>query len=146
MSILPLPNFAGAGYNYLFQERFINQPRTSSTSRLDYHVTDKDTISTTFKTWDANSTGFHVAAGITYPGLALMQYSFSSYQGTVDWTRVVSSHIVNELYAGGLHDVEASPPYGSIAFRSVAASSTRSSGRTRERSILWGSSTTRGIL
>jgi len=112
MNILPLPNFAGAGYNYLFQERFINQPRTSSTSRLDYHVTDKDTISTTFKTWDANSTGFHVAAGITYPGLALMQYSFSSYQGTVDWTRIVSSHIVNELYAGGLHDVEASPPFG----------------------------------
>jgi hypothetical protein len=79
MSILPLPNYAGAGYNYLFQERFINQPRQSSTSRLDYHATEKDTISTTFKTWDANSTGFHVAAGITYPGLALMQYSFSAY-------------------------------------------------------------------
>jgi hypothetical protein len=112
MNILPLPNYPGAGYNYLFQERFINQPRQSSTSRLDYHATLKDTISTTFKTWDANSSGFHVAAGITYPGLALMQYSFSAYQGTVDWTRVVSPHIVNELYAGGLHDVEASPAFG----------------------------------
>ena len=112
MKILPQPNYPGSGYNYLFQERFINQPRQSSTTRLDYHPTDKDTISPTFKTWDANSTGFHVAAGITYPGLALMQYSFSSYQGTVDWTRIVSPHIVNELYAGGLHDVEASPAIG----------------------------------
>ncbi|HXJ39282.1 MAG TPA: hypothetical protein VNH18_08375, partial [Bryobacteraceae bacterium] len=94
------------------QERYINQPRQSSTSRLDYHPTEKDTISTTFKTWNANSTGFHVAAGLTYPGLGLMQYSFAAYQGTVDWTHVVSPHIVNELYAGGLHDVEASPPFG----------------------------------
>lgn len=112
MNVLPLPNYNGAGYNYLFQERYINQPRRSSTTRLDYHPTDKDTISTTFKTWVANSTGFHVAAGVTPPGLAYMQYSFEAYQGTVDWTHVVSPHIVNELYAGGLHDVEASPPVG----------------------------------
>lgn len=113
MNILPLPNYAGSGFNYLFQERFINQPRQAFTTRLDYHVSTKDTIGVTFKTWSADSTGIHVAAGSSLWGLTQMQYKFQAYQGTIDWTRIVTPHIVNELFAGGLHDVEASPPWGS---------------------------------
>jgi hypothetical protein len=112
LNLFPTPNINGAGFNWIGQERFLNQPRQSSTTRLDYHATEKDIISATFKSWDANSTGYHVAAGTQFFGLTQMQYSFSAYQGTVDWTRVVTPHIVNELYAGGLHDVEASPPFG----------------------------------
>jgi hypothetical protein len=113
MNILPQPNYNGAGFNYLFQERFLNQPRQSFTTREDYHVTDKDTITVTFKRWGASMSGIHVAAAASRWGLAYMTYEFSADQATIGWTRVISPHLVNEFNVGGLHDLEASPPVGS---------------------------------
>jgi hypothetical protein len=69
MNILPLPNYNGAGYNYLFQERFVNQPRQSFLTRVDYHPTDKDTIGFTFKNWGADISGIHVAAAASKIGV-----------------------------------------------------------------------------
>jgi hypothetical protein len=113
MNILPMPNYNGAGYNYLFQERFVNQPRQSFSSRVDYHPTDKDTVSVTFKNWGADISGIHVAAAASKWGLAYMTYEFAAYQSTINWTRVITPHLVNEFFVGGLHDKEASPPVGS---------------------------------
>jgi len=113
MNILPPPNYNGAGYNYLFQERFLNQPRQSFTTREDYRLTDKDTLSVTFKRWGASMDGIHVAASASKWGLAYMIYEFSADQATINWTRVISPHLVNEFFVGGLHDKEASPPVGS---------------------------------
>jgi hypothetical protein len=62
MNILPLPNFNGAGYNYLFQEPFLSQPRQSITGRVDYHPTGKDTISVTYKHWVSNLIGYHFSS------------------------------------------------------------------------------------
>src|SRR5690348_13319432 len=76
MNILPMPNYAGSGYNYLFQERYLNQPRQSTSERVDYRPTDKDILSVTFKNWTSNMSGIHVAAGSSLWGLVPMQYQF----------------------------------------------------------------------
>ena len=110
MNILPLPNYAGSGYNYLFQERYLNQPRQSSSERVDYRPTDKDILSVTFKNWTSNMSGIHVAAGSSLWGLVPMQYQFDALQGTVNYTRIITPHLVNEFMIGAMHDREESPP------------------------------------
>jgi len=112
MNILPLPNYAGSGFNYLYQEPFLNQPRQSQTVRVDYRPTIKDVISVTYKGWGADMSGIHVAAAASKWGLAYMTYAFAAIQGTMSWTRIINSHMVNELFVGGMHDVEQSPPVG----------------------------------
>jgi hypothetical protein len=116
MNILPLPNVNGAGYNYLFQERYINQPRQTITTREDYHPTDSDTISFTLNTWNANSSGIHVAAGSSLWGLVPMQYQFETNQGTINWTRIITPHLVNEVFIGAMHDREGSPPLAPLGY------------------------------
>jgi Carboxypeptidase regulatory-like domain/TonB-dependent Receptor Plug Domain len=115
MNILPLPNYNGSGFNYLYQERYLDQPRQSFTTREDYHPTDKDTISLTYKHWAADMSGIHVAAAASKWGLAYMTYLFNAGQATINWTRVVTPHLVNELFTGYMHDEEASPPVGTAS-------------------------------
>lgn len=110
MNILPLPNYNGSGYNYLFQERYLNQPRKSFSERTDYRPTDADSISVTIKDWHSSMSGIHVAAGSSLWGLVPMQYQFDALQGTVNYTRIINPHLVNEFMIGAMHDREESPP------------------------------------
>ena len=109
LNIFPLPNVSAKGYNYLFQEPYINKPRQSLDMREDYRPTDKDTISFTFKRWGANETGIHVAAGSAKWGLVPMQYQFDAAQATINYTRIISPNIINEFFVGAMHDREESP-------------------------------------
>ena len=109
MNVLPLPNFDGSGFNYLFQERFLNQPRQSLTLRNDYRPTDKDTFTLTFKHWGSNMIGIHVAAGSSAWGLVPMQYQYEARQGTVGYTRIITPHLVNEFFVGAANNREESP-------------------------------------
>jgi hypothetical protein len=112
LNVLPPPNYNGVGYNYLFQELYLKQPRQSISTREDWHPTSRDALSLTYKYWSADMSGIHVAASGPKWGLAYMTYLFGAYQGTISWTRIVNPHMVNELFAGGMHDVEGSPPVG----------------------------------
>ncbi|HEY2015707.1 MAG TPA: carboxypeptidase-like regulatory domain-containing protein, partial [Bryobacteraceae bacterium] len=111
-NILPLPNINGNGYNYVYQEPFVNQPRTSTTTRVDYRPTTQDTFSVTYKYWTANLQGIHFSSSPSPWNWVFGEYAFLASQGTVSWTRIISSHVVNELFAGGMHDAEQSPPVG----------------------------------
>ncbi len=134
MNILPLPNagvgttFPGAapttttlingvptntaGYNYIWQEPYVNQPRNSVTTREDYHPTDNDTISATIKYWTANQLGIHFAAGESSWGWNYGEYAFIATQSTLDYTHAFTPRLINEMYFGGMHDAEQSPPVG----------------------------------
>jgi hypothetical protein len=116
LNILPLPNVNATGYNYLFQERYINQPRQSITTREDYRPTDKDTITFTLNTWNADSSGIHVAAGSSLWGLLPMRYAFETNQATVNYTRVITPHLINEFFIGAMHDREESPPLPPLGY------------------------------
>ena len=111
LNIFPQPNYAGQGYNFLYQEPYINKPRQSLDMREDYRPTNKDTISFTYKRWGANETGIHVAAGSAKWGLVPMQYQFDAAQGTINYTRVISPHVINEFMIGAMHDREESPAF-----------------------------------
>ena len=109
MNILPLPNTQGSGYNYVYQEPYVNQPRNSTTSRLDYHPTDNDTITTTVKYWSANQSGIHFSSAPSTWGWLDGNYAFIATQSTLSYTHTFGSHLINEMYVGGQHDAEQSP-------------------------------------
>ena len=123
MNILPLPNAGpgttfpnaspgGVGYNYIYQEPFFNQPRSSTTGKVDWHPTDADTFSATIKYWSANQQGIPYAASPSPWGWNYGEYAFIATQGTFDYTHSFTPRFVNYVYFGGMHDAEQSPPVG----------------------------------
>jgi Carboxypeptidase regulatory-like domain/TonB-dependent Receptor Plug Domain len=108
-NILPLPNVTAVGYNYIYQEPYVNQPRNSITTRVDYHPTDSDTISVTYKYWSANQSGVHFSSAPSTWGWLTGNYAFLASQGTLSYTHAFNSSLINEMYIGGQHDAEQSP-------------------------------------
>jgi outer membrane receptor protein involved in Fe transport len=114
LNVLPMPNFfdrarSGGNYNYQFQES-LNQPRHQNLGRFDYLPTDKDRISIRLSAWYSDQEGSAVAAGVSNWGLAKVHYTWTDNDAVVNYTRVVSPRIVNELNLAARHGVEKGPP------------------------------------
>ena len=79
MNVFPLPNDLAAqptGYNWIQQQPSISDPRTQHVLRVDYHATDKDTISVKFQTWTTSESGIQAAGLRLQVGLVPQQYDF----------------------------------------------------------------------
>ena len=120
LSYFPLPNTSGAsGYNYTTQEPSINHPRRAKLFRYDVRLTDRDTLSVKQQTWFTKSTGWGVAAGPGQWGLFRDTYDFTADQGKLDYTRIITPHLINQFSAGMFYSEELGPAENALAYASI---------------------------
>lgn len=111
LSIFPSPNALDrsvtlGNYNYKFQES-TDIPRHQHLLRVDFRPSIKDSFYARASSWYADNQGFAVPAGAANWGLLGQHYKFTDQSFLGNYTRVMSSHLVNELAAGYRHSVEA---------------------------------------
>ncbi|MBS1787747.1 MAG: carboxypeptidase regulatory-like domain-containing protein [Acidobacteria bacterium] len=114
LSVFPLPNATNlsitkAGYNYLFQES-IKVPKRQNLFRTDYRPSARDSFYVRGSMWYADNQGIAVPAGTANWGLAGLHYTFTDNSIIGNWTRVLSTRLVNEASLGVRHSVEKGPP------------------------------------
>src|SRR5207248_10808073 len=107
------------GCNYQSQEPSIDHPRRAQLFRYDWRITDKDTLSVKQQTWFTKSTGWGVAAGPGAWGLFRDTYDFTADQGKIDYTRLITPHLINELSAGIFYSEELGPAENALAYASI---------------------------
>jgi hypothetical protein len=111
LNVFPLPNatdrsVTGGNYNYQFQES-LNVPRHQHLGRVDLHPTAKDSLYARASSWFADNQGFAVPAGAANWGLLGQHYTFKDVSVITDYTRILSSSLVNEVSVGYRHSTEA---------------------------------------
>ncbi len=122
LNMFPLPNTTGAsGYNYTTQETSIDHPRRATLLRVDLRPTSKDTISIKKQTWFTRSVGWEVAQapGNARWGATRQRYDFSSDQGKLEYTRVFTPRLINEMSIGVFYSTESGPPDDDLALASI---------------------------
>ena len=122
LNMFPLPNTTGAsGYNYTSQETSIDHPRRAQLFRYDIRPTSKDTISIKQQTWFTRSVGWEVAQapGLSRWGATRQRYDFSTDQGKLEYTRVITPHLINEASIGIFYSTEFGPPEDTLALASI---------------------------
>ena len=122
LNMFPLPNTTGAsGYNYTTQETSIDHPRRAQLFRWDIRLSTKDTVSIKQQTWFTRSVGWEVAQapGNARWGATRQRYDFSSDQGKLEYTRVISPRLILEASAGVFYSTESGPPDDDLALASI---------------------------
>jgi hypothetical protein len=114
LGVFPLPNqfdrnVTRGAYNYTFQES-LDVPKRQHVFRVDYRPTDRDSFYVRGKTWFSDSQGYAVPAGTSNWGLLGLHYTFTDDSVLGNWTRILSSSMVNEMSVGARRSVEAGPP------------------------------------
>ena len=104
VSVDPMPNIVnrsitGGAYNYQFQES-ITMPKRLQALRLDYHPTEKDTISLSPRRFWVKLTGYNQTRAFSGPPLLQADHKYAVDNVTVKWTHIVSPHVVNEISSG----------------------------------------------
>jgi hypothetical protein len=85
-------------------------PRRQQVWRRDLRPSDQDTISIKYQTWWTKSVGWEVAGRSSPGGLVRQRYDFTSDDGKVDYTRIISPQMVNEFAIGVHYTTENGPP------------------------------------
>ncbi len=106
LNLFPLPNVTNTAltnnqYNYQWQDS-CDIPKRLQTLKLDYHPTDKDTISALPRRWWSDTRSF-TCNTIGYGGnlpIFYNHYRYSTDSIVVNWTHTFSSSIVNEFGTG----------------------------------------------
>jgi hypothetical protein len=122
LNMFPLPNTSGAsGYNYTTQETSIDHPRRAQLFRWDIRLTGKDTISIKQQTWFTRSVGWEVAQAPTLSrwGATRQRYDFSTDQGKLEYTRLITPRLINEASIGVFYSTEFGPPEDDLALASI---------------------------
>jgi hypothetical protein len=126
MNYLPLPNTPGAsGYNYTSQEPSLPRPRRAQLFRWDLRPTEKDTISIKQQLWFTKVVGWEVDGRSSPWGLVRQRYDFTADQGKLEWTRIITPHLVNEASAGIFYSTEGGPPEDDLALASIQRANDR---------------------
>ena len=121
LSYFPLPNGCVlGGCNYTTQEPSLPHPRRAQLFRYDVRPTDKDTISIKQQTWFTKSVGWHVAAPASTWGLTRVRYDFTADTGKLDYTRIITPHLINEFSLGIFYDEELGPAEGALAYAAIS--------------------------
>ena len=110
---------ARSGYNYTTQEPSLPRPRRAQLLRYDLRPTDKDTISIKYQNWFTKVVGWEVDGGSSRWGLVRQRYDFTADQGKVDWTHIITPHLVNEASIGIFYSTEGGPPEDDLALASI---------------------------
>ena len=106
MNIFPAPNVNATGYNFLYQEESLGRPRNQHLFRVDFHPTERDSLSLKGSAWHADTIGYHVAGGSSPWGLVRQHYAFTGDQMTLNYTKILSPRLVNESFVGFFIDTE----------------------------------------
>jgi hypothetical protein len=116
LKVFPMPNATDrtislGQYNHLFQES-LKVPKRQHLFRVDYRPSEKNTFYVRGSTWFADNQGSAVPAGTanSQVGLGRLHYTFTDNGITGNWTRVLSSNMVNEASLSIRHSVEKGPP------------------------------------
>jgi hypothetical protein len=123
MSLLPMPNTTGVGYNFAVQEASIPHPRRQHLTRLDFRPTDKDSIAFKYQTWYTRSVGHNVAGASARWGLVRQRYDFTADQAKLDYTRIINPTTVFEFASGIFYSTEDGPPEDDAALAGIQRSS-----------------------
>lgn len=110
LNVLPMPNRLDRGltegkYNYVFQES-LDVPKRQHLVRVDYRPNEKDALYVRYLDWFADNKGFAVPAGASNWGLVGAHYTFRDRGAVGNYTRILSSSLVNELTFGGRYSTE----------------------------------------
>ena len=128
LNVFPLPNtLNGTGYNYTTQEQSIDHPRRAQLMRFDIRPTNKDTISIKYQNWFTKSVGWEVAGASSRWGLVRQRYDFTADQGKLDYTRIITPHLINEMSVGIFYSTETGPPEDALALASIQKAYDRAS-------------------
>src|SRR5438552_3148691 len=122
LSYFPLPNTSGvSGYNYTTQETSIDHPRRAQLFRYDVRPTDKDTLSIKQQLWFTKSVGWEVAQApvLSRWGVSRQRYDFTADQGKIDYTRIITPHLINEASIGIFYSEELGPAEDALAYASI---------------------------
>ena len=106
LTLMPLPNFTNTAitnnqYNYQWQDS-CDIPKRLQTLKLDYHPTEKDTISALPRRWWSDTRSF-TCNTIGYGGnlpIFYNHYRYSTDSIVINWTHTISSTVVNEFGTG----------------------------------------------
>lgn len=123
LNLFPDPNItdqritAGA-YNYQWQES-IRLPKRLQQLKLDYHPTDKDTISLSPRRWWTDMEGYSQTRAFSNVPILLAHHRYGVDSATLGWTRVLSPTLVNEFNIGFTGEKELGTPNRSGYFDPV---------------------------
>jgi hypothetical protein len=123
MNLLPMPNATGSGYNFVYQEDSIPNPRRQHLARIDYRPTSNDSLSVKGQTWFTKQVGHNVAGASARWGLVRQRYDFTADQTKLDYTRIINSSTVLEVGAGKFYSTELGPPEDDNALAGIQRSS-----------------------
>jgi Carboxypeptidase regulatory-like domain/TonB-dependent Receptor Plug Domain len=126
LSIDPMPNIldrsiTGGAYDYQFQES-ITMPKRLQALKLDYHPTEKDTISVSPRRFWVRLHGYNQTRAFSGPPLLLADHKYAQDDVTVKWTHVISAHMVNEISSGMDGDRQSGDPGTPNYFQTVQRS------------------------
>jgi hypothetical protein len=113
LNFFPLPNALGRAsdgnsFNYVVQKS-VDVPKQSQLIRIDYKPTEKDTFFVNAQWWTADNEGFDTSG---WPGGDNNRWGISSHylykdNGiSMNWVRLISPSIVNEISVGLRHGSE----------------------------------------
>lgn len=111
LNIFPRPNALDASltrgiYNYTFQESQ-DFPRRNNVARVDFRPTSADAIYGRFSHWYSDARSY--SQGASTWGLLAQRFTYNDYAFSMNYTRVLSSRLVNELSVGRRSSTEANP-------------------------------------
>jgi hypothetical protein len=126
LNVDPMPNIlnrsiTGGAYNYQFQES-ITMPKRLQALRLDYHPTDKDTISLVPRRFWVKLHGYNQTRAFNGPPILLADHKYSVDDVLVKWTHILSPHMVNEVSSGMDGDRQTGDPDTPNYFHTVERS------------------------
>src|SRR5262249_30643118 len=94
-------------------------PRRAQLFRWDLRPTNQDTISIKQQTWWTKTVGWEVDGRSSPWGLVRQRYDFTTDQGKVEWTRIITPRLINEASIGVFYSTEAGPPEDDLALASI---------------------------
>ena len=103
LNVFPLPNatnssLTGNLYNYQF-ENYQDAPKQSHTLKTDYVLSSKDSLSVRLHRWSSDTKSYTGIFSYNGTPLTFYDYLFTHNDVLLNWTRVVTPHIVNEFSA-----------------------------------------------
>jgi hypothetical protein len=114
LNFFPLPNAATASNpgRYVFQKS-VDVPKHSYVYRLDFKLTKKDSVYWKAQWWTSDNLGLGTSgwpSGDANRWGILSHYLYKDNGWSANWTRIMSSSVVNEFNFGMRHDSEGFVP------------------------------------
>jgi hypothetical protein len=124
LNLMPLPNALGnAGYNHQTQETADN-PKMNNILRIDWRPSESDSLYFTYKDWYSDQRGSEVTAGPNKWGWFNTHYLNTDRGGTVNYTKIFRSNLINEAAAGFRRQTEQFHPVSEADWQRLRRSDT----------------------